>query len=357
MNTNSKNNPEEVDIIQFFVAIGNMFKGLFNSIINLFKRLFYTGVDILLYLKKYYIYLLAGLILGLIVSFLMPAKQSVYYGKAMLRTNYGSQVALKEKLDLINDFIQKQDSQQLGKLLSIRPEQAAQLSSFAIEPVFNDVFLIEDYEEFLMTKDTVVYKFLEYKDYKSNIKNNESLNKYWLLTVKAKEPQALNGINNKLLALFNDDEALKKRKKNYLEALELHQQKNHKTLKDIDSMRRIFNQVMIDLAQNKSNAAANIVVSSDRVRGPEASYNLFYERQKALTEIEKLSRKLNKYDDVIVMLNALPQSGIKEQSFIGNIHAKYALLGFMLALLLLLAKDFNTFLKVYEQRKKTTTKI
>jgi hypothetical protein len=356
MNTNPHNNPEEIDIIQFFLAIGNMFKRMGNSIANLFKRLFYLILDILLYLKKHYVYLTAGLILGLIVSFFVADKQQLYYGKTLLRANYDSQIALNEKVNLVNDLIQKNDTINLGRLLDIPSEQAAKLFAFVIEPVYNDVYLIDDYEDFLTLKDTVVYKFIKYKDYKANIKSNESLNKYWLLTIKTTTPEAFNQLNNKILALFNNDETLKKRKENYLTALSLRQKKDIKSLQDIDSMRQIFNKVMIDLAKNKSNGAANIVVSSDRVRGPEASYNLFFERKKILKDIEVVSQKLNKYDDVIVMYNTLPQMGIKMEHLIGNKHVKYALGGFIIILVLLIFKDFNMYLKVYEQRKKASGK-
>ncbi|HFX18222.1 MAG TPA: hypothetical protein ENK64_03690 [Flavobacteriales bacterium] len=345
------NNSEEIDIIQFFAAIGNMFRNFFASIGKFFKAAFFLFIDFLLYLKKNYIYLGIGLIIGFILSFVISKNSTTYYGKALLRTNYGAQANLNEKIDLLNGLIKDKDTIQLSKILNLKPSNAAQLTLFKVEPVINDIYLLEDYEEYLMTKDTTVYKFIEYNDYKSNFKKYEELNNYWELTIKAKRPSAFQHLNENFINLFNKEDVLIERKKNYLEALQLHKLKILKSLKDIDSMRQIYNHVMIELAKNKSNAATNIVVTSDKVRGPEAPYNLFQERKNLLEDLEVLSNKINKYNDVLVVINPIPNNGIQEPTLVQNMHLRYALYGFLLAIVLLWLRDFNTFLTKYEQLK------
>jgi hypothetical protein len=349
----TQNNQEEIDVLQFFNAFGNFFKNFFNSIFRFFKSLFFLGIDFLLYIKKNLIYLTLGLIIGVAISFLIPNKVEKYYGKALIRTNYGAQSALKEKVDLLNGLIENKDTVELSNILDLPVKQVSKLKYIKLSPVINDVYLLDDYEEFLRTKDTTVYKFLEYDQYKNNIEKNDQINQYWDVEVIATGPDAFNNLNPKFTALFNNDEHLIKRKETYLSALKLHIDKNLKSLIDIDTMRQIFNKAILRLADKQTNGT-NVVVGIDKISGPEQPYNLFQERRNTLNDNVILARKLNKYDDVVIVLNAFPQIGIKEVSIISNIHIKYGLIGFMFVLLLLWLKDFNAYLTRYESSKKKT---
>ena len=348
---NQQTQPEEIDIIQFFTAIGNMFKSFFRGIGNMFKWLFFIFVDSILYVKKHYIILGSGLLLGLGLSFLGSKKAETYYGQATLRTNYNAQLDLKEKVAAINSLIQKHDSISLGKMLDLPSEDVAHFTNFELKPVINDVLLIDDYEEYLMSKDTVVYKFIEYKDYKKNISKNENLNRYWSLKILADSPSVFKEMNEKIKTLFNKDTAIEKRKQNFLFYLDIKKQKLLKSLSDIDSMRAIFNRVWLEVAQKPGVATTNIVVANQKTSGPEATYNLFYERQKALKNLKKTVEQTNKYDDAVIILNSFPHRGIREFILFANNHVKYALLGLLLALFILLLKDFNTYLNKYQQQK------
>ena len=348
---NQQTQPEEIDIIQFFTAIGNMFKNFFKGIGNIFKWFFYTFIDIIIYLKKHYIILGLGFLLGLGLSFLGNKKKETYYGQATLRTNYNAQLDLQEKVAALNGLIQKHDSIGLGKMLDLPSEDAAHFTNFELNPVINDVFLIDDYEEYLKTKDTVVYKFIEYEDYKKNIHKNNNLNRYWSLKISADSPLVFNKLNIKIKALFNKDTAIEKRKQNFLSYLDIKKQKLLRSLSDIDSMRSIYNRVWLESAQKPGVASTNIVVANQKITGPEATYNLFYERHKALNNLKKTVQQINKYDDAVIILNSFPNNGIQEISILDNKHTKYALLGFLLALFILLLKDFNVYLNKYQQLK------
>ncbi len=349
---NQHNKTEEIDILQFFSAIGNMFKSMFKSITGVVKKLFFLSLDIILYLKKHYVYLLAGTLLGLGISFIVPSKNTdVYKAVARIRTNFNSQLTLQSHVKLFNGLIADKKYDELARILQEDTTVVKQIKLFELEPVVNDVLFIDDYEAYLNQKDTVVYKFIDYNTFKKNMVKNPDINPYWNLTVIATKPITFDFLNKRLPALINNDPELKKKKENVWFALQMQQKKLLRTLQDIDSLRKVNNQVMIELAKNKSNGAANIVVSSDRVRGPEASYNLFYERRKALEGLEKLSKKLNKFSDVLVMQNDFPQYGVKEHKITRNVHFRYTVLGFLLVLIMLLSRDFILYLNRYQQQK------
>ena len=348
---NQQTQPEEIDIIQFFTAIGNMFKSFFRGIGNMFKRLFFIFVDAILYVKKHYIILGSGLLLGLGLSFLGNKKAESYYGQATLRTNYNAQLDLKEKVAALNDFIEKKDSVGLGKILDMPSGQAAHFKRFHLQPVINDVLLINDYSEYLKTKDTVVYKYIEYKDFKNSIRTNDRLNHYWTLKIISDSPVVFSNLNQKINSLLNNDPDIIKRKDRFMSYLKIRKQKLLKSLSDIDSMRTIFNHVWIEAGQKQMVPATNIVVANQNVTGPEATYNLFNERYNALNRLKFTIEQLNQYEKPIIILNSFPHRGIREFTLFANNHVKYALLGLLLALFILLLKDFNTYLNKYQQQK------
>ncbi len=348
---NQSSNPDEIDIIQFFAAIGHLFKGLYKSTLSFLKGIFYFLIEVIIYFKKHYIILGLGLLIGFGLSFLGKKSGQTYYGQATLRTNYNAQLALQEKVAALNSLIQKNDSVKLAEMLGITPEQASHFRAFDLKPVFNDVLLIDDYNEFLKFKDTVVYKFIEYKDYKKNIKENPALDRYWRLKIFADSPMAFYKLNQKIKNLLNQDTTIEKRKQNYMAVLDLRKRQSLKDLKNIDSMRSVFNKVWLETAKMPDVTSTNIMVTNQKMNGPETSYNLFTERQRTINVLENNSITINKYDDAVILLNSFPQNGIKEYTILDNRHFKYALLGLLLAFLFLLGRDFNKYLNKYQKLK------
>ncbi len=348
---------EEIDIIQFFTAFGNMFTGLFRWFFNIFKWLIFILVDAILYVRKHYIVLGTGLLIGLIYAFFTKENISTYYGEAILRTNYNAQLVLQEKVNMLNDFISKQDYDNLGKALNISTKQASNLSNFSLQPVSNDIFLLEDYEAYLIKKDTAVHKFIEYKKYKKNIRNNDDLSRYWKLIITSFSPDTFNHLNQNLINLFNSDSLIEKRKQLYLSFLKIKKQNYLKSLQDIDTMRKVFDKAWLLSNSKAAGQGVNLMLSNEKasVGAPEEAYNLFEERKKSLDNLEKTIRQINLYSDAVVFLNSYPDSGIKQLNVLGNKFIKFGLTGFLLALSVLLLIDFNKFLNKYEQQKNNQT--
>ena len=351
---NQKSNPEEIDILQFFAAFGQMFSNLFRGIKNLFVRLFYFFVESLLYLKKNILYVSIGIILGLILSFIGEKSSDTYQAKAMLRTNYDIQLSLKEKVATINDLTEKGKLEKLSQYLQIDSTKAKHLTGVMIEPVFDDVLMLDDYEHYLKTKDTVVYKFLEFEDFKKNFQRNPQLNKYWNIHFTSDDPNVFKGFNKTFKDLFKNETAVNQRKENFLNALKISRDKILQSINEIDSLRNLYNTVLLENAKNQKGSSTSIILNTNKLIGPEKSYNLFDERKQLFLDLMDINKKINKYNDAVVMLNQFPEYGIKQQRIIKNKHIKYALYGFLLAIFILLLKDFNNFLSRYEKQKKQT---
>ena len=350
---NQNQSTEEIDILQFFSAIGNMFKKLFAGIKNIFVQLFYVFLNFLLLLKKYYLYFGIAMLIGLGLSFLGKGKQnSIYSAAVTLRSNFGSQIPLQEKIDLLNALIKKKEFDVLAKELQIDSSTASHFTHFDMQPIINDVFLIDDYENYLMSKDTVVYKYIEYKDYKKNIQNNNNLNNYWQIEVLADVPEVFSTLNKGIKGLLREDKSLHQKENDYIKMLGLTRTKTLRSLEEIDTLRVVLNKAMLRLSNNPSEGSG-VVVNSEKLRGPEGPYNLFYERYRLTNQLDRLTQKIAKYSQALVYINAFPQYGTKQESIIDNKHVKYPIYAFILVLLGIFFLQFNHYLNAYQKKKES----
>jgi len=352
---NHQHQPEEIDIVQFFKAIGLFFKSIFNSIKNAFLSVFHFFLDFLLYLKKNYLFLGAGILVGLILSFFNnSSKNKLFEAKARVHTNYQSQFLLQEQFEAFNYMIKTHKTDLLAKELGVDEETAKKYVKFDLEPLINDVFLIDEYDNYLRTKDTVVYQFIEYKDFKKNFIDNPEINPYWELTVKATAPDVFENLNKALIKNIENDQSIARRQKNLTMALELAKDKNLKSLQDVDTMRAIYNKVDLAVAQKDPTATASMIINKNNNlthEWEEAYYNLFDIRMITLNNLENAILRLNKFSSPLVFLSSFPSIGKKEGGILYNNYVRNALLGFLTVLFILLLWDFNKYLNRYQQRK------
>jgi hypothetical protein len=346
------NNPEEVDIIQFFNAIGKMFKNMFAGIKNLFLSILHLFLNLLLYVKKYYLYFGAMILIGIILAFINSNKtEKMFAAEVTVQTNYGAQIALQDKLDFFNNLILDEKYDLLSKELGISANQAENILGFEMKPQINDVYLVENYNDYLSKMDSTMHNYIKFKDYKNAISTNEDLYNYWTVKVLGNTPTIFHHLNNKFEQILNDNQALKERKENYLFALNTDKKNTLKSLADIDSLRNVYNKVLLDNAKKQSGGSTNIVVSNDQIRGPEAAYDLFGKRADMLEQLEKVSQKLNRFNHIVQLKNSFPMYGEKDYGITDNLYVKYPIMGILLVFLILLLIDFNKYLNKYQKEK------
>ncbi len=346
------NNPEEVDIIQFFSAIGSMFKKMIAAIKNFFVSILHIFFNLLIYVKKYYIYFGIAILVGLALAFFNNNKaQKMFASEVMVQTNYDAQIALQNKLDFFNNLINDGKFDILAKQLSIETDEAKNIVNFEMEAQINDVYLVENYSDYLAKMDTTMHNYIAFKDYKNTINSNPELFNYWTVKVFGKNPTIFHKLNEKFTQILDGNKMLQEKKNNYLFALNTDKEHTLKSLSDIDSLRNVYNKVLLDNAKKQSGGSTNIVVSNDQIRGPEAAYDLFGKRSDVLRELENVSNKLNRSRHILQLKNNFPIYGEKDSGITDNLYVKYPLLGILLVFLVLFLIDFNKYLNKYQQEK------
>jgi len=342
-------NPEEIDILQFFSAVGSMFKSFFSAIKNFFKQIFNLFIEFLLYIKKYYLYFGAVILIGLIAAYFSPTeKKDLYSAEITVQTNYDAQIPLKEKVYLFNNLIQQQKYDELAKQLQIDTTSAKKLVKFDIKSNINDVYLLQNYEDYLMGMDTTVYKSIKFKDYKKEVINNEDLYNYWTIKVVADEPTVFNKLNKGFAKILDNNQSLINKKDTYMLALNIRKEKILHSFKEMDSMRKVYDKVMIEMAKNPSGGTS--IALGDKQKGFESPYNLFYSREYEAKLLENASRKINRFAHILQFKNAFPTYGNKASGLANNLYVKYPLIGILALFIILLLIDFNKYLNAYQKK-------
>ncbi len=343
-------NPEEIDIIQFFNAVGAMFKNFFRAIKNLFKQIFYWFIELLLYIKKYYLYFGAVILLGLIAAFFSPSgKKDLYHAEVTVQTNYDAQIPLKEKIFLFNNLIKQKKYSALAKQLLIDTTSAKKLVQFDIKANINDVYLLQNYDDYLKGMDTTVYKSIRFKGYKREVIDNEDLYNYWTLKVIADDPLVFSKLNKSFAKILDNNQSLQNKKDTYMLALNLQKEKILYSFKEIDSMRKVYDKVMLEMAKNPSGGTS--ISLSDKQKGFESPYNLFYSREYLARLLESNARKINRFGHILQFKNVFPVIGDKKAGLTNNLYVKYPLIGIIGLFIILLLIDFNKYLNAYQKKK------
>ncbi len=349
---NQQNSPQEVDVLQFFKAIGNFFASIKHSIKSLFVWLFDFFIKTLIYLKKHALYLGIGVLIGIIYAFVFQRNfKPVYHANIQLKANYESGNALENKINSFNGLIKNQEYDKLAKELGLTKDEASKLMGFKLTTDINDVKLVKEYEKYLMKLDTVVYKNIEYKTYSKNISKTPQLFPYKTLDVYASDVGLFAKLNNKFEHILDNDPVLIKKKKDVDNLLSIKKQKMIHSLVELDSLRQVFNKVYLENATKSNSGSTNIVVSNNKLSGAEAPVNIYYNRIIALKELEKIENQIMDNGSILSLENRFPEFGQKESILKYNPFIKYPILGFLLVLFILLLLDFNKFINKYQKEK------
>ncbi len=346
---------EEIDLLQFFKAIGAFFKQIYQGVLRILKNILFLIFHVLIYFKKNALYLGAGILAGLILAFVLQKNyQKVYKASVFTKVNFEASPDLEGKLESFNALIENEEYEVLAKELNIETEQAKQLRHFDWTPVVNKVLLLKDYAQYHASMDTTVSNKLTFQEYIKDIKNAKSLSPYYRLTVTAYSPDIFQKLNPALEKLLEDNPVLIEKKKEFLSFAFKKKEKLHQALSEVDSLRKVFNKVYLNSSEKAT--ASGVVVNTAHSTGYEKPYDLFETRLNLLKELKKNEEEIAVNKHILFLYNNFPERGMKTNQISYNPFLQYPLFGFFFVLIILLLKELNVLLKQYEKKLKEDEK-
>ncbi len=340
---------EEVDLFEFFNAIGKLINKIAKGILSILESIFFLLLKFLLFIKKNILYLGLGVLVGIIMAFIFENNyQTQYKSNIFIKTNYQSQPALEGKIESLNSLIDGENYTQLSQELGLSEQDAKELISFYIKPVYSDILLLKEYDQYMSALDTSSHKFLKFPDYKKEMKKTNSFSPYNEITVKAYSPHIFSVLNSYFSSILEDEKLLKERKESKVHYLKHKINLINHSLEEIDSLRQVLNKVYAESASKQS--SGGVVINNADSKGPEKPYDLFNQRMKLLKELKKTKRRLTEEKQIVMLLNTFPKEGTKESVLTYNPYIQYPLYGFIAVLLILVLLQLNKILKDYQKK-------
>lgn len=340
---NKNNNQEEVDLIRLMNYFKNGVKSFFRGLWKIVE----VFIDFILLLKKYWILVVGLVVLGIIYGkFIEPAIASNDHKKyeMVIRTNpIGNYELYSYAVEVNNRRTNNQALKEIGLADS-------KIGSLMISPIPKLEDEIQNYFQQIETAtirgfetDTLYYQNYDIKGFKNNIdKVDYPLQKIVISTygdVSARE------IQDKFINYFNNLSSIKNEQQAKYKALTVLEKEVQTDLNAIDSL--MFNRAAA--AKNTHPATSEQVLVNTASRG-NVEGELLYHSEKLTKRLFGIQRMKSEAERGITVISNLRIS--QNESIIHNPVLKYALIGFILASVIVLAIQFNKYLDVYSQRRR-----
>ena len=351
MSTNNKplntenNKQEEVDLGSLFVIIGKGFSNFFSFIAKIFKEFFHLLITIFLFLKENSVKIGIALIIGLIPGvFLELTKKASYASDLLVSPNYQSARQLYNNVHYYNDLVLQKDTLRIAQTFNLDKETAASILEFTIEPVKNTSDLINSYNKFVTSVDTLTLQDYTFKDFeKSFTELDYHLHK---IHVTAKKNNCFEQLGEVILSSVVKNKYFNRVKELSNENLDRTDALIRNNLGQTDSLRKVYMQVMLEEARKES-AGTSIDLGGQKSSTKEIE--LFETNRNLNAQLSNIVyEKSVKYEVINVISNFQP-IGYEVKGLTKNYAFLLGSLSAGLMILFLLLVKFNVFLTNYRK--------
>jgi hypothetical protein len=343
--SSKSNNEEEVDLGSLFVIIGKGFSNFFNFIGNIFKGIFHFLITILIFLRENILKIgIAGFI-GLIAGFFLEVKTpKKFESEMLLKPNFESTRQLYNNVNYYNDLVKQKDTVSLQKIFNLDKKTAASLEEFEIEPIITNRDIINAYDNLIESVDTLTIKSYVYEAFE----NSFTIYDYEVhkLNVTAKENDVFNKLGDVIISSVVNNNYFKRLKKLTNENLNRTDSLYRQNLTQIDSLRKVYMEVMIEEAK-KTTAGTNIDLGGKNKTTKELE--LFTTNKVINQDLKNIaSQKATEYE-VINVLSSFQPIGAEIKGVTKNYAFLLMVLGAGLMVLFLLLRQLNAYLENYNK--------
>ncbi len=343
----NKNNSEEVDLIRLLNYFKNGIKSIFRGLWKLVELL----IEFIILLKKYWILVLGLTLLGAIYGkFIQPRMENKEARKyeMVVRTNpIGNYELYSYAVELNNSETNKDALKEIGFA-----DENPRITSLSISPIPKLEDEIQNYFQQIETAtirgfetDTLYYQTYDIRSSKNNIDEKDyPLQKIVFSTTGKVSPKE---IQDKFINYFNNLSSIKNEQQSKYQALTILEKEVQTDLDAIDSL--MFNRATA--AKNTNPATSEQVLVNTASRG-NVEGELLYHSEKLTKKLFGIQRMKSEAERGITVISNLRIS--QQKVFIHNTMLKYALLGLIVATIIVLGLQFNKYLEKYAQSRKNT---
>ena len=345
MSTNQNNNEEEVDLGSLFVIIGKGFSKLFNFIGNIFKGIFHAFILVLIFFKENFIKIgIAALIGGVLGGVLESQKSDLFESELLLEPNFKSTRQLYDNVNYYNNLVKQKDTARLSEVFKLKKETAASLKKFKIEAVNTENDIINSYNSFVLQVDTTTVKSYAFEEFKASFTDFDY--KYHKVTVVADKNNVFDKLGTVIVSSVVDNKYFNRLKELSNQNLNRTDSIYLKNLSQIDSLRKVYMEVMIEEAKKSSNGTSIDLGGEKRTT---KELELFETNRRINTDLKNLSREKSTKYEVINVISEFQPIGTKIKGVTKNYIFLLGLFGAFLLIVILLVMKLNSYLNNYSK--------
>jgi len=336
-------NSEEVDLGNLFKIIGNGFKNLFNAIGNFFKAVFHYLILFLLFLRNNAIKLAIATFIGAIIGlYLDLTKPPVFSSTMIVEPNFNSTQQLYKNITYYNELVKQKNTALLSEAFNISDEEANKLKGFYIEPIKSENEKFQLFDEFIQKSDTAIAKSISIKEFKRGFSDLDYI--YHEIKVKSLNSLIFDNLSTEIINSIENNAYFKNQKTISGQNLLQNEKVLMKSLEEIDTLRKIYNEVLITEAK-KMETGTSITLAQGVKKTEEVK--LFEESLKLNEELIINNREKAESTDIVNTVSTFSKVGVKERKIYKKYTFQLGVLFFSLILIFILGRQLNDFLLNY----------
>ncbi len=346
MSENTQNNQEEVEVGKLFILIANGIKSMFKGIVDFFKLILHYVLLSLIFIKKHAIVLGISALLGGLFGYFTSNHEKLYTSNSILEMNFGSGNLFYSQNDYLNVLIQEKNFKELSEIFNISIDKAKTLKEFRVFPYNKKENLLKEYDYYIQHTDSVYTVDLEFSDFSKRYKNPDY--RFQEFTVYGSNPLLFPKLNDGVEKIIDNkyfrnilsskQSELVNRKKSY-----------NQQLNTIDSLYKNYQKVTL-LEANKSTEVTTNINMSNSENSPFVNADLLQQADEIVKQLKIIEEEINHNNFVVSQVSEF-KTGKKLGAIFYTKWFRFAFLGFLLAIGVLLAIRLNKYLETYTKPK------
>ncbi len=346
MSTKQQNNEEEeVDLGSIFIIIGKGFKNFFNFILSIFKEIFHFLISILIFLKTHFIkFIIAALIGGIIGAFLEYKSLDKYGSNLLVQPNFKSSRQLYNNIKFYDDLVKQEKTELLAAIFKIDSTKAASLKKFTISPVYNNNDIINAYDRFILSVDTLTVKSYTFEEFEQSFTDFDY--RVHDIQVESTRNDIFKDLEDVIIGSIVNNDYFNRIKTLTNENLKRTDFLLKKNLKEVDSLRRVYMKVMLEEAKKNSNGTS---IDLGGTKNSTKEIQLFETDRKINEELKQTTVLLSEKSKIINIISNFQTVGYEIKGVTKNFISLLAGVSVLFVLFFILILDLNKFLINYKK--------
>lgn len=340
-----KNAYEEIELGSLFVIIGKGFSKLFKVIENIFKGVFDFFIQILLFIKQNLLKIGVTALIGGVIGFIIETQKEQKFGADMqVQPNFKSSRQLYNNINYYNDLVKQKDTTLLAKTFNISNIEAASLRGFSAEPVRTENDVLTSYDELILSVDTLTVKSYSYNRFKVMFTDYDY--RIHKINVEATKNNVFSKLGNVIISNITKNAYFNKFKELTNEDLNRSDSILRNNLKQIDSLRKVYMQAILDDAKKES-SGTNIDLGNSNKSVKEL--DLFETNRRLNKDLTKIAKAKSEKSEVVNIISNFQPVGYKIAGIKKNYAFLFAAAAAALMIFFLLLLKLNKFLENYNK--------